>query len=166
MSAELNPETKRLLDKASWEWQPLEPVLAEMSELIAPGKALRKYQAKRAISDQKRTGQLPERILSESEQIKSGARSFVRGSLNAQRKTGRIEVKEEDGVEYFRLGERRTSTKPCSACGHVEQPNFPRPSVLSSTLTRLESQKLAEEVGMEAKLASNVIQFPRKIRVI
>lgn len=145
MSAELAMETQRLLERTSWEWQEAEPILQEMMTLIAPGRALRKYDLNKANSDKSKTGVGPDRPLTESEKIKSGARVFARSSFNQQKKSGRIESKIVDGVEYFRFAERRVrSVKPCESCGHVESLD-PKAPVL----------KLSQSAP-----ASNVIQFP------
>lgn len=121
MPGEIALETEKLLDSAEWHWKPLAPVIAEMASVVAPGRALRVYQRGKARSDAERSGKGPTRPpLTETEQIISGARRIARDSLNSQRYTGRIEVQEVDGVEYFRFGERRRNVKPCSNCGHVE----------------------------------------------
>jgi hypothetical protein len=140
MSAEVkNVETSKLLDAVSWEWQPLEPILAEMAMHIPPGRGLRKYQQRRN-SEQARKGTtaVASKALSEDEQIASGARQLARSALHSQSR--RIEVETVDGVEMVRFINRRataelTEGQPCPTCHHPFE--IPTPK----TLPRRESGK-------------------------
>lgn len=151
MSAEISLETQRLLDRATFEWQPLEPVLQEMMALVAPGKALRRYDAIKARSDAERTGTGPERPLSDTEKVRSGARRIVRDSFKNMCGRGRMELRQVGEIEEFRFVERRKANlKPCSNCGHVENPTMPESK---PNLTALAETK---------KPMSNVLTFPQR----
>ncbi len=145
-------EAKRLLERATFEWQPLAPLYAELMTLIAPGKALRRYALMKARSDAERTGEGPVRPpLSKEEQIRSGANRMVKDCVKGFVARGRIELCEIDGAEHYRFKERRQSVRVCAHCGM--DPKGPE-SVPAMNLIP----------GMkDHSMSPNVIPFPQRM---
>lgn len=114
--------TERLIAAATWEWQDVEALMEALIPTVAPGKALRTYQAR--TSRNKGTGTRPP--FTEAEQIASGARTIVNARINAQIDSGRLEVDvSEDGRRRVRLRERRAVVNQQGACRTCNRP-FPK----------------------------------------
>lgn len=100
---------ERLIDYLSWEWQDAEELRQRLIPTVAPGKALRTYQARTK-------GNKGVRTLTEDEQIVSGARAIVNDRIGSLVASGRIEYDEDR--THIRLAERRVvdRTGCCPTC--------------------------------------------------
>lgn len=111
-----------LLQRVTWEWQPLDPIIAALIPTIPSGVALRAYE-KRSRGN-KGTGTRPP--LTEQEQKRSGARGIVNDRIRTQHLAGRIEVEVRDGVRYVRFMERRAvADQQGDACPTCKRPFAP-----------------------------------------
>lgn len=116
----LAPWTKLLWDRSSWEWQPVEPVVADAMRLVPPGKALRRYQDRSAAARERAGAKKADyRELSEAEQIASGQRAFARDGLSSLRTNGHLETEDGPEGQYFR---RRSQVGPADRCPHCGRP--------------------------------------------
>lgn len=100
---------EKLVEWATWDWQSVEELKQRLIDTVPPGKALRAYQTRsRAHKGIK--------VLSEDEQIASGARAIVTDRVNALLQSKRLELNEDR--TRIRLAERRVSDKTgcCPTC--------------------------------------------------
>lgn len=112
--------TIRILERATDDWQPLEPVIREAMSLVAPGKALRRYKENFARVSARKTTSVTFPEKSDSEKIASGARALVQQSVKSCLNGGHIEVKvDDDRTRYFRskVHPGLLPEHSCSTCG-------------------------------------------------
>lgn len=94
--------TQRLLSTLSTDWTAMEELIEVLIPLVAPGKALRKYQMN--LEAQRRRKPDTVSTLTEDEQIMSGARTIVYDRISGQSNSKRIEIEKlESGDKRVRL---------------------------------------------------------------
>jgi len=93
------------------QWHDRDEIVEALIPRVAPGKALRRYQAKYEQTRRRYAGSEPKPEKPLDYQIYSGARSIVSEALVNARKHGRAETEERDGVTWIR------SAAVCEACG-------------------------------------------------
>lgn len=111
--------TIRILERATYEWQPIEPVFQEAMTLVAPGKALRRYAAIRERMLLKNISSVRRPEPSDSGKIASGARSLVTDAWASAKNAGHIEIAVIGGVKSYRYREHKYVSigKECPSCG-------------------------------------------------
>ena len=100
---------ERLLEYVTWDWQDVEQLRLRLIPTVAPGKALRTYLAR----TQNNKGI---KVMSEDEQIASGARAIVNDRIGSFVGSGRLEY--NDDRSKIRLAERKVVNKNgcCPTC--------------------------------------------------
>lgn len=112
--ATLSDTSTRLLARVTWEWQPLEPILVDLTYIVAPGKALRAFRKKAVFTrtpDDEKVKQY-RRIEKVDDQIRSGARSLLTDSLHSLIQGGYIEMRGARADREVRRRERRKALCP------------------------------------------------------
>lgn len=117
---------ERLLQLATFEWQPVEQLRLQLMETVPPGKALRTYQ-------NRTTGNKGLKPLSPDDQITSGARQVANDRIAALVTSGKLEYNEDR--TQIRFVERRVVDRSgcCPTCRRpfpeaTEEKMPPRPS--------------------------------------
>jgi hypothetical protein len=142
--------TEKLLDRVTSEWRPLEPIVDDLIQTVAPGVAMRRYLA--------RTNRSEDSIrppLTDQQQHDSGARSIISDRIQSQKKSGRIEVKVEAGVRFVRLVPNGVCVEcdrpfPNAAPGRKPRPTSrpaPRPTVVYPTFPQWFPQEKSTAIG-------------------
>lgn len=102
--------TDYLLKAIPWTWVAVEPLIDEAIHMVPPGEAHRKY-VDRYSQDQIRKGRVvveSSMLPTESQRIRSGARTIVSDRLKSLNEVGEIERRNVDGVRQVRRTERRS----------------------------------------------------------
>lgn len=149
-------QTSRLWDEITCEWEPVDPKLAAVAVFIPPGKALRRYQQVRdkALRHKPPLGTgSPRRQLTDTEQIASGGRTIVNDALNGIKKTGRIELKTEDGDRWV----RRTGEQPCGECSLCKPDDVDRALRDASTSAVMDTEVVPLEQEPPALTAEDFV---------
>jgi hypothetical protein len=87
----LSRESRRVLSRATRDWQPLEPVMRQAAAFVAPGLALRMYARHRKTQ------------LTRDEMLFTGAMILVKRRVIDLRRRGHIETQTVDCVRMYRL---------------------------------------------------------------